>query len=184
MRWRFAPISRISRSVKCRLRNDFTPIPFETFSVSRPFAPRSLPASPLLRSRPTPAVGFPSAGLPSSCAELSERAMSLYPDPSGAPRNGFGASAWASAIMIRLAIGLSFDWKYRGVHTGLHFSLAHSFVGLGFCASVALRAASLPVSMPLSLLSRFLSFYKFRQACLAHHLSVSLMIFQPRSLSA
>ena len=112
------------------------------------------------------AVGFPSAGLPSSCAELSERAMSLYPDPSGAPRNGFGASAWASAIMIRLAIGLSFDWKYRGVHTGLHFRLAHSFVGLGFCASVALRTASLPISMPLSLLSSFLSFYKFSQALL------------------
>ncbi|MBQ6142178.1 MAG: hypothetical protein IJI54_12945, partial [Kiritimatiellae bacterium] len=25
----------------------------------------------------------------------------------------------------------------RGVHTGLHFRLAHSFVGLGFCTSVA-----------------------------------------------
>ena len=146
-----------------------TPL-FETLFVQSPFAPRSLPASPLLRTRPTPAVGFPSAGLPSSCAELSERAMSLYPDPSGAPRNGFGASAWASAVMIRVAIGLSFDWKYRGVHTGLHFRLAHSFVRLGFCASVTLRTASLPINMPFSLLSRFLSFYKFSQACLAHHI--------------
>ena len=58
-----------------------------------------------LRTPPTPAVGFPSAGLPSSCAELSERAMSLSPVPSGVPRNGFGASVSASAIMTRLATG-------------------------------------------------------------------------------
>lgn len=44
--------------------------------------------------------------------------------------------------------------------------MAHLFVGLGFCASVALCAASLPINMPLSLLSRLLTFYKFSQALL------------------
>lgn len=44
--------------------------------------------------------------------------------------------------------------------------MAHSFVGLGFCTLVALRTASLSISMPFSLLSRFLSFYKFSQALL------------------
>ena len=44
--------------------------------------------------------------------------------------------------------------------------MAHLFVGLGFCTSVALCAASLPINMPLSLLSRLLTFYKFSQALL------------------
>ncbi len=56
-----------------------------------------------------------------------------------------------------LGHGRPFGWKYRGVHTGLHFRLAHSFVGLGFCASVALRAASLPIGMSFPLPYRFLS---------------------------
>ena len=105
VRWRFAPISQVSFAVKCRLRSRSAPLSFETLLGQSPFAPRSLPASPLLRTPPTPAVGFPSAGLPSSCAELSERAMSLYPVPSGVPRNGFGASVLASAVMTRLATG-------------------------------------------------------------------------------
>ena len=33
--------------------------------------------------------------------------------------------------------GRPFGWEFRGVHTRLHVSLAHSFLGLGFCASVA-----------------------------------------------
>ena len=61
---------------------------------------------------------------------------------------------------------MPFGWKYRGVHTGLHFRLAHSFVGLGFCASVALRTASRPINVPFSSLSRFLSFYEFSQVLL------------------
>ena len=68
-----------------------------------------------------------------------------------------------------LGHGRPFGWKYRGVHTGLHFRLAHSFVGLGFCASVALRTASRPINVPFSSLSRFLSFYEFSQVCLARH---------------
>ena len=36
-----------------------------------------------------------------------------------------------------LGHGRPFGWEFRGVHTRLHFRLAHSFVGLGFCASVA-----------------------------------------------
>ena len=45
-------------------------------------------------------------GLPSSRAELSERAMSLLcPVPSGASQNDFGASVLASAIMTHLATG-------------------------------------------------------------------------------
>jgi len=44
--------------------------------------------------------------------------------------------------------------------------LAHSFVMLGFCASVALRTASTPINVPFSSLSRFLSFYKSSQAFL------------------
>ena len=44
-------------------------------------------------------------GLPSSRAELSERAMSLCPVPSGASQNDFGASVLASAIMTHLATG-------------------------------------------------------------------------------
>ena len=56
-----------------------------------------------------------------------------------------------------LGHGRPFGWKYRGVHTGLHFRLAHSFVGLGFCASVALRTANLPIGMSFSLPYRFLS---------------------------
>ena len=73
--------------------------------MREPLAPRSLPASSLLRFPPTPAVAFASAGLPSSRAELSERAMSLCPVPSGASQNDFGASVSASAIMTRLATG-------------------------------------------------------------------------------
>ena len=73
--------------------------------MQEPFAPRSLPASPLLRLPPTPAAAFASAGLPSSRAELSERAMSLCPVPSGASQNDFGASVLASAIMTHLATG-------------------------------------------------------------------------------
>ena len=40
-----------------------------------------------------------------SRAELSERAMSLCPVPSGASQNDFGASVLASAIMTHLATG-------------------------------------------------------------------------------
>ena len=56
-----------------------------------------------------------------------------------------------------LGHGRPFGWKFRGVHTGLHFRLAHSFVQLGFCASVALHAANLPIGMSFSLPYRFLS---------------------------
>ena len=56
--------------------------------------------------------------------------------------------------------------------------MARSFVGLGFCASVALRTASRPINVPFSSLSRFLSFYKFSQALLGAP-SVSLP-FAPR----
>ena len=73
--------------------------------MQEPFAPRSLPASTLLRFPPTSAPAFAAADLPSSRAELSERAMSLCPVPSGAPQNDFGASVLASAIMTHLATG-------------------------------------------------------------------------------
>ena len=88
------------------LRSESAPADlFEALSMREPFAPRSLPASSLLRFPPTPAVAFASAGLPSSRAELSERAMSLCPVPSGASQNDFGASVLASAIMTHLATG-------------------------------------------------------------------------------
>ena len=73
--------------------------------MQEPFAPRSLPASPLLRLPPTPAVGFPSAGLPSSRAELPERAMSLCPVPPGTAQNESAASVLVSATMTRLTTG-------------------------------------------------------------------------------
>ena len=44
-------------------------------------------------------------GLPSSRAELSERAMSLYPVPSGAAQNESAASVLVSATMTRLTTG-------------------------------------------------------------------------------
>ena len=69
---------------------------------------------------------------------------------------------------------MPFGWKYRGVHTGLHFRLAHSFVGLGFCASVALRTASRPINVPFSSLSRFLSFYEFSQVLLGAPLTFTI----------
>ncbi len=93
-----------------------------------------------------------------------------------------------------LGHGRPFGWKFRGVHTGLHFRLAHSFVQLGFCASVAhplarpsgrLRRGSLRkafaflrcISAQPAFLSacRFLcrtdSFHSVSSAelCLAHH---------------
>ena len=44
-------------------------------------------------------------GLPSSRAELSERAMSLYPVPSGTAQNESAASVLVSATMTRLTTG-------------------------------------------------------------------------------
>ena len=85
--------------------NRVPPSPFETPCKQEPFAPRSLPASSLLRLHPTPAPCLRRTGLPSSRAELSERAMSLYPVPPGASQNDFGASVLASAIMTHLATG-------------------------------------------------------------------------------
>ena len=73
--------------------------------MQEPFAPRSLPASTLLRFHPTSAPAFAAADLPSSRAELSERAMSLCPVPPGASQNDFGASVLVSATMTRLTTG-------------------------------------------------------------------------------
>ena len=102
----FAAMAAISSSVMRFFRSESAPADlFEALSMQEPFAPRSLPASPLLRLPPTPAAAFASAGLPSSRAELSERAMSLCPVPSGASQNDFGASVLASAIMTHLATG-------------------------------------------------------------------------------
>ena len=102
----FAAMAAISSSVMRFLRSESAPADmFEALSMREPFAPRSLPASSLLRFPPTPAPAFAAAGLPSSRAELSERAMSLCPVPSGASQNDFGASVSASAIMTRLATG-------------------------------------------------------------------------------
>ncbi len=72
--------------------------------VCRPARQRSLPASPLLRLPPTPAAAFASAGLPSSRAELPERAMSLCPVPSGASQNDFGRSR-TRLRALRVAFG-------------------------------------------------------------------------------
>lgn len=73
--------------------------------MQEPFAPRPLPASTLLRFHPTSAPAFAAADLPSSRAELSERAMSLCPVPPGASQNDFGASVLVSATMTRLTTG-------------------------------------------------------------------------------
>ena len=73
--------------------------------MQEPFAPRSLPASTLLRFHPTSAPAFAAADLPCSRAELSERAMSLCPVPPGASQNDFGASVLVSATMTRLTTG-------------------------------------------------------------------------------
>ena len=53
--------------------------------------------------------------------------------------------------------------------------MAHSFVRLGFCASVALRTTSRPINVPFSSLSRFLSFYEFSQVLLGAPLSQSFL---------
>ena len=146
--------------------------------MQEPFAPRSLPASPLLRLPPTPAAAFASAGLPSSRAELSAPSDSCCRFRVGRspkfPCRTFGTRhvpmprpAGRGAKRIRrvrvgfgyhdpLDHGRPFGWEFRGVHTRLHFRLAHSFVGLGFCTSVALRADSLPIGMSFSLPYRFL----------------------------
>ena len=92
-----------------------------------------------------------------------------------------------------LGHGRPFGWKFRGVHTGLHFRLAHSFVGLGFCTSVAhplarpsgrLRRGSLRKAFAflrcISAQPAFLSACRFlcrtdsfhfssAELCLAHH---------------
>ena len=61
-------------------------------------------------------------GLPSSRAELSERAMSLCPVPPGASQNDFGASVLVSATMTRLTTGdLRLGVSRRTYETSLSF---------------------------------------------------------------
>ena len=75
------------------------------FFLSSPRPPHVRPREAEEALPPTSAPAFAAADLPSSRAELSERAMSLCPVPSGAPQNDFGASVLASAIMTHLATG-------------------------------------------------------------------------------
>ena len=137
--------------------------------MQEPFAPRSLPASPLLRLHPTPAVGFPSAGLPSSRAELPERAMSLCPVPPGAAQNESAASVLVSATMTRLTTG---DLSVRSFEAYIRDFTFVWLIPLSSWASARRSPSAQPTFLSACrFLCRTDSFHSVSSAelCLAHH---------------
>ena len=137
--------------------------------MQEPFAPRPLPASTLLWLPPTPAVGFPSAGLPSSRAELSERAMSLCPVPSGTAQNDSAASMSASAIMTHLATG---DLSVRSFEAYIQDFTFVWLIPLSSWASARRSPSAQPTFLTACRFRcRTASFHSVSSAelCLAHH---------------
>ena len=151
--------------------------------MQEPFAPRSLPASTLLRFHPTSAPAFAAADLPSSRAELSERAMSLCPVPPGASQNDFGASVLVSATMTRLTTG---DLSVRSFEAYIRDFTFVWLIPLSSWASARRSPSAQPTFLSACrFLCRTDSFHSVSSAelCLAHHASPPLSNVKPNTAS-
>ena len=137
------------------------------FFTHRPFAPRSLPASPLLWPRPTPRFAFAIARPPKFLTELSRRVVLLCPAAPARP-NRIGhevltshiETCWSRGFRVNETLRRKFTCiaAYFFVRQDSRTSVA-DYASLRLCrptASIRLCTARPPNRMSISL--RFSSF--------------------------
>ena len=120
------------------------------------------------------------ADLPSSRAELSERAMSLCPVPPGASQNDFGASVLVSATMTRLTTG---DLSVRSFEAYIRDFTFVWLIPLSSWASARRSPSAQPTFLSACrFLCRTDSFHSVSSAelCLAHHVVLSFFVLAKR----
>ena len=119
-------------------------------------------------------------GLPSSRAELSERAMSLCPVPSGAAQNDSAASMSASAIMTHLATG---DLSVRSFEAYIRDFTFVWLIPLSSWASARRSPSAQPTFLTACRFRcRTVSFHSVSSAelCLAHHVHFPFTAFNAK----